>query len=437
MCAIAIGLILAGQACVGLSQVNAEARGGYTSRTQSTFSGEGRQLSDTERGRLFVEWHEPSVSRSLLDVPSIKLTGFLRLRSENGKNSEPVSWVQPICVGIVQEPDYKPKFDRGLPYHAFAVDEVVVNEISDWPPRDKSLKAGEFVVDFPTSSIRRGIEVEREFAVAISLGSLVSGTAKWSTDAPVVRGSIGKVKVPGQLRSSPTLQKINACSNGYGWHYDPKAAVRAANELRGLGREKALKALREYLKLTGRFERFGSGPTESERIDTADPSCVEYLVEFVFGDLRDRRDRLGEIDLYRDVPFHFVYREVINRIGSPDDYSEWIDRAEQSNKFITTRWRPPDDPLNVADEYFDRLKILGKYRPSESRPLRRPDGLKYHIRRQGVRLIKSESVLKALPTLDEKAVESDIAWQELKKAASDLRLRWDDERGEYMPTPKK
>jgi len=412
-----------------------EASGGYRSSTASPVEGSVRQLNSAEIERLRVVWNKPEIVSARRGDNRINLTGRLQLLLEDGKQTRPVDWPQPIAVAIAKNAGAPPSFDKGFPDEVFAVEFCTVNAKDQSFPAEITRKDGSFSALFALSEIHREIDVEREFAVALSLGQVVGQTAKWNSRDAVLKTSIGAARIPGQPKLNKVLKLINSCPDRYGGDYDPKIIIRTVNELRGLGRDGALMALDDYCNLASPIEHSSSRGRVPDEIDTADPSCLEYLVELLFGNLRERIDRQPEVELRRDIPFHREHHEFIMRSGPPRDFSDWVDRARTKGRFSSQKLRPADDPLSASDEYFaDLVPRLNAEEPEHLRngnSRKDRPAIQKHIRRQAIRLIKSDEILRALPSLNEKAANSDTRWQELKLEVAKLKIQWDERLQEY------
>src|SRR5262249_4443641 len=105
---------------------------------------------------------------------------------------------------------------------------------------------GEFTGRFRLSEIERPVGGKKAFQLGLCLGAKNGKQIPWATDQPVLPQSLTKVEIAGPESLSETMRLINGCPTPLGWDYDPAAAVRAANHLRGLGTEKAVAALREF-----------------------------------------------------------------------------------------------------------------------------------------------------------------------------------------------
>src|SRR5262249_15756454 len=153
------------------------------------------------------------------------------------------------------------------------------------------------------------------------------------------------------------LQLINACPTPLGWDYDPLAAVRAANHLRALGKDKAIDALREFASIACDDGYGGFDRVDPENIDTSNQWCLSTPLPLVFesADPRGEESRLREesITVRDGIPFHNVRIDATS--GWPAHTAPYVEWAAQHGKLIASPLRPTDHPLEAADA---RLKEL-------------------------------------------------------------------------------
>jgi hypothetical protein len=87
------------------------------------------------------------------------------------------------------------------------------------------------------------------------------------------------IEVPGPRPISPILQAINGAPSVDGERFNPVMLVRAVNRLHALGKEKAIKEMREYLKIAGDWDRAERDPAN---IDTSDYQCLFLIIRLLF-----------------------------------------------------------------------------------------------------------------------------------------------------------
>jgi hypothetical protein len=284
---------------------------------------------------------------------------------------------------------------------------------------------------------------------------------------------------PAQTALPSELQTLGRVRLGV-WHdpandYDPIALVRAVNELIPLGREEALRRLREYRELLGRDIVMDVGPLTDGPVgvDQADPYALVFIVRHLFAPRRGpgspaasgfQMVRVGKLDgrflelytfdgvptaqigmisecsraseqpCWRDYPFVdlnglplFAPRFLGGRTGYDVDPLAYVLWAEQYGEMRTTSLRPPDDPCAAIAALSD------------------PEGAEERLilRTQVYQLLAPVLGLPALsgtafengqevPDLWHKRVDRGN-WEALRTRIAERGLHWDLDRQQYAP----
>lgn len=388
-----------------------------------------KHITDDERESLRVSWISASVSPLDEAFPHLVVRGRLLRLTGDGKE-QPVDWLQPIRVVIAKTPGDRQDWTKGHMVEKSANGDFVVNWNED---KQEPVKNGEFAARIPIAQIERPIGEPGKFQVGLSLGEQAGQTMSWSNTMPVLPVTVHAIEVPGQPVLSGAVQAINGAPSSLGWDYDPAAMVRAVNALQVMGKEPAINALRDYLKLARVY-----GPRFEKRmaasIDTSDQSCLELLIPLAFERI-DPMEKLPERDLehvgYRlkherwpnfdvrledDIPFHVVWYG--GSIG-PRYTTAWlVDWAEDHGRLRHELLKPATDPLDAADRICDKVAKRSGMN----------DDLRRHIRLQALRMVRH--------LLAKDVAESNVIdpgqWTKLKLLVGQLHVRWDAERQEYV-----
>jgi hypothetical protein len=380
--------------------------------------------------RLRVVWEKPNrkVDEDRHRSAKLEIAGKLSLLQADGKTLKPVDWPLPISVVLSMRPDVKPDWSRrhdrrdSLWSENLVGRELIIGVQVSPDGRSEPIPLpkkpdGTFTATFYFGEIHSVIGATKPFQVGLCLGEKKGKAVTWRNEAPILPQTVQMVEVPGPKPISRTLQLINACPTPIGWDFDPIALVRAANHLRWLGKEKSIEALREFLKLA-----YDTGYTrdriDPENIDTSNQWCLATLVPVVFDDVGARDD----ITVCQGIPFHTV---VINGTsGWPGSTRRLVDAAAQRGKLIQKPFRPADNPLEAADALFEKI---GKSKDRDEGGF--SNGLHEHLREQAWRAVRHlvDPVRKQSPDLRYKAT-----WDKLKANAAQLKIRWDEEKQEYV-----
>src|SRR5262249_2082218 len=130
------------------------------------------------------------------------------------------------------------------------------------------------------------------------------------------------------------------------------------------------------------------------------------------------------------IPFHNVRFNLIT--GMTPKTWPLVDWAENHGKVIAGLLRPTDRPLEAADAAFEKLA-----RPDDLKvdQYDRP-GLRAHLRWQAWRTVQSAVEPQRAKPRDvfDEAFRTDAGWVELKARVARFKVRWDEQRQEYVAT---
>ena len=423
---------------------------------------EARQFTPDEQKRLTVEWAEPKVEQEPSPlpkhVPQFIISGKLLIESEDEKERRPVDWYQPITVVLSRTHLDRPDWSNGYSEEDSVWNGGVVNRgLRSEQSQTKPKKNGSFKVAFRLSELRRPVGATKAFQVG-----LVIEDRDLTNAGRVLRQSIKHINITGPRKLSRTLRLINGTPSPIGCGHNPVALIQAVNHLRSLGKEEAIKALREYLEIAydaGHYYYFD--PVYPESSDTSNRWRLATLIPLVFepektgeklpaggmevfierwksvGDGRDVNFDDQEyvlayeewvwpnnyITVWRGITFHNRY--VGGYTGWPESTAYLVEWADERGKIIEGRLRPMDDPFEAAEELYSRLADERRAGPEKALA-----ELRLHLRLQTWRMI-AHLVEPERKRPREMFDVSDQEWFKLKSKAAQLHIRWDEDRDEY------
>jgi hypothetical protein len=230
---------------------------------------------------------------------------------------------------------------------------------------------GEFLATVSPGAVCRTVGKNARFQVALSLGEKGGTSITWKNTVPVLPQSVTMLTIPGPPAIGKTMQIINGAPSYDQDDFNPARLVRAVNHLMPMGKEKAIRELREFLKIAR--DSVYETIRRDENIDTSDRTCVFLIVRLLFecaepsGELPDiatvpftpipeDKDKrywpLYPVHLQDDVPFFLVYGGGMG--GQPDQPERHVDWAEKHGRIRTKQLRPIDNPMLAAA----RLAVL-------------------------------------------------------------------------------
>jgi hypothetical protein len=418
-----------------LTQASREERGLTTESSSVTLKelpAEDRNLDEQQQKRLRVTWDKP---KRKIDKggrrPRLEICGTLSLLQKDGKTLKPVDWPLPVSVVLSRWPNKKLDWSRWHDRRDSLWSDILVGReliIGSRSTPDGGFEpiplpkkpAGVFTGTFPLSEIHSPIGGTKSFQVGLCLGEKKGKTVTWRNVVPILPQTVEMLEVSGPKPLSRTLQFINACPTPISWDFEPIALVRAANHLKSLGKDKAIASLREFLELA-----YDTGYTrdriDPENIDTSNQWCLASLVPLVFDNAGEKDD----ITVWQGIPFHTVV--ISGTSGWPSSTRPLVDAADQHGTLIEKPLRPANNPLEAADALFEKIA-----KPADRDLQGFGNGLRQHLREQAWRSIRH------LLDRSEKSpdLSSQAEWDKLKAKVVRLKIRWNEERQDYVAAEK-
>ncbi len=274
--------------------------------------------------------------------------------------------------------------------------------------------SGDPEVQGRVARIRREIDRRRLLETMVTEGWRLLATGPVD---PAVRAA-----VPDE-RLIPWVQLVHEAPSLLGSSFDPRPLVRAANELRLLGKEGALEVLREYERLC----LAAAGPFDDQKI--------LLLVRVLFEPLPGRAFPLPELGvpnlqlppgapgwplfplaLVDDVPF-LVVTGYFGCIARPADAAQlaWC----EENATVRNRPLEPGSPIAAADRLLASDPWSG---------LRCGGGPPAEVHRETVR----GQALRALASIRRLEEGADGDWARVSQSLEGLRPRWDPARQDFV-----
>ena len=422
------------------------------SHSEWGYPAKGHNPDANERKRLVVEWGKVSMGyidvKGSLDKPSpdrwiwkddnslrsdrmLSLRGKLLVESPDGKHRRPIDWVQGVRVIVSRLPDKRYDWSRRQEMH-----EVVWGDFA-------ICEKGEFLATVSPGEVCRAVGKDSRFQVALSLGEKNWTSITWKNTEPVLPQSVTTLKIPGPPAISKTMQIINGAPSYDQNNFNPAKLVRAVNHLTPMGKEKAIRELREFLKIAR--DTVNETIRRDENIDTSNKTCVFLIVRLLFeraepnGELPDiatipftpipeDKDKkywpLYPVHLEDDLPFFLVYGGGIG--GAPDQPERHIDWAEKHGRIRSKLLRPIDNPMLAAA----RLAAL----PQTKRLYQEdPDCCKDIPYRQAWNIIEDADpkLLKPRP-IPPANTRDEPDWDATVKAAAKLKIHWSEAEQRYI-----
>lgn len=409
------------------------------------------------RERVRVRWdpvqqHEKAEFDGL-HRRSLVFGGSVEVENAGGDRS-PLTFGLCAAVSIARKPEVELAND-----HAAHRTETVVRDTLLDPE-------GRFTVHVPAWSLQRVPGAVRRFQVVLAITDLEPAGSWRKVDHPL-ETSRAWLALPGPELLDPMLARIAAVSGPWPSTHDPIALVRVVNELRLLGKERAIAVLRDFWVRAGFAEfkeleprtQHPSRPAPVEgNIDMADPDAAYLIVRLLFSPppnpaSRDMR-RAGFFvnnDGYparfgwfvcedsehvwpsRDSPYPLLVQDDI-----PFMMPRWhgnfgtgvfgsmnpIDWAEKYGNLVTRPLHPTDDPLAAAEHVANSTGLD---------PKNDPRAQIWRSLSDVVGLPLPESVAEPKEWSDPQHVTDDD-WKRFRDAARAAGLRWDERDQRYVRT---
>lgn len=269
--------------------------------------------------------------------------------------------------------------------------------------------------------------------VPVSTGLAPDNAALAQAPAPVarIRQRGEKDEFPG-LPFAEEFSLINASPDLLGMNSpSPVALVRVVNYLHGLGKDRAIEVLREYVKYAPAEESSNQKVASQQRLLSILPLLfVPLKADAELPPPFRRPETRGEaawqpiyFSLEGDLPFH--KENFGGRTGMPDPARGYlVEWADKHARLRDKPLHPSDDPLKAADALCQTL-----LKDNEDQTGAYAEGLKMHMRQQARRSIEHLFPAAKKKRWSEWVIEDE--WQPLKDAAAKLKIRWDEKGQAY------
>ena len=400
-----------------------------------------------ERKRLVVEWGKVSMGYwdyeadpttwkdddSLSQHRRLSIRGRLLIESVDGKSRQPIDWLQGVRVVVSRLPDKKHDWSRRQEAYDAEWDSTVISA------------NGEFLATLSPAELRRPVEKEMRFQVALSLGQKEGTTITWRNTFAVLPQSVTMLPIPGPPAINETMQIINGAPSYEQQGFNPAKLVRAVNHLMPMGKEKAIHELREFLKIA-RGSTTGRATRVDENIDTSNNTCVFLIVRLLFEPLDPTKELpqirtvpfspapaqqdkkfwpLHPVFLQDDVPFFLVIGGGMS--GEPDQPNRHVDWAEKHGKIRSTPLRPLDNPMIAAG----RLMSLAQTKRLYDGPYRHDFKTMFYQQAWNIIVDANSEIPKPL-TFRSANTRNHPDWEERVKTASNLKIHWSEAEQKYI-----
>lgn len=356
--------------------------------------------SRTVQERLRVRWFEPEIDQL---GRSCTIAGELY----DPETELTITWRQPITVAIDRNEDKKGANSK------LGDRECIERECI------KTESSGKFRAIFDIRGIERDVGKAQVLSVYVAVGTqnvnVNEVTTRWSSEDPLLGLDQETLEIP----ANPKLDRIQFLLNEAGKHehsYQPAPIIRAINALHGLGKQKAVSAIEEHLKMLREGDQRSSG--EDDHVFTilrvlfepVDPT-TKFPVPRNFSASVDgeveKEWPLNPVVLVAGIPFK--YHRSMGGSGTPEIAASHLEFVKQSCVLRERPLKPTLNPIQAAEVLCDSQKIR-----LLDRKYSRPEAIDA-IREQ------------AISMLPKKYREQE--WSSVRETAGKLILEWDDERG--------
>jgi hypothetical protein len=374
---------------------------------------------------VVVEWSEPGIN----EIGHVcTIYGQLLVESETGERT-PVDWPQLIAVHLSRSPGESSDWSRGVDSESAANETVVVN------------LDGKFSVDIDLREVKSGFDDNRTLQAGVSLAKQTVTApdelrAEVGSSVPVMAKSVCMLVIPRAREQSEIIKLIDRAT---GWPDEDSSAVdliRASNALRELGREQALAALEEYLKLM-----WNGG------LNSADVNVIYGLIQCTFEPANPARKlprpyycfHLGgqrdstlaalwprePMDISNDIPW--LLGGPVGGSGPPHYPGNEILWIRRYGKLRDEPMRPADNPLVVAQAIMNepRFALLDQ----QIRDL-----AEAQLKRQSYAMVAD--LLPKIANDNWDRPEGERNWKMLLKESVKADIFWDESKQSYQAKEK-
>jgi hypothetical protein len=284
------------------------------------------------------------------------------------------------------------------------------------------------------------------FQIGITLGKVDwFKSVRFSNLWPVLPQTTGTISIPGPRPIDRTMQFINGSPRVRFYGYDPVRLIQAVNHLHGLGKDKSIQAMRDYLKLIG-FRHNRRPDPDPANLDDGNQEAIYLIVPLLF-EQANKADAEAAKQLWyamlaeprsdeekswpqypfaieNDIPF-LIGQGPSGWEGIPPYPDKLIDWAEKHGKLRAKPLRPSDNPLVAVENLLARKKPFPHFagRKSETE-------LRIQAWRAVRHLVAKDVPFEEWMTYFDFDVNQD--WQKYKHLADKLNIRWDEKRQQYV-----
>jgi hypothetical protein len=425
------------------------AQGEYHTETDGTYPKANHNPDGNEKSRLVVEWGPASMGyidhgsfvqkgdqywrtwkddKSLRPDRELSIRGRLLIESPDHTTRRSMDWVQGVRVIVSRLPDKSPDWSRRLEMHDAIWSDSVI-----WTK-------GEFLAELRPGEIQRAVGKEVPFQVALSLGEKQGTAITWRNKDAVLPQSVTMLKIPGPPPIDQAMQIINGAPSYDQRHFNPAKLVRAVNYLLPMGKDKAIRELREFLKVA---RMWPETKRVDDNIDTSDKTSVFLIVHLLFESAEpgqplpeiqtvpfspqpDEKSRADwpqfPVFLQDDFPFFLPCGGSMG--GLPDQPERHVDWAEKHGRLRAKPLRPLDNPIIAAARLIARPQTLRLYEHED---------FKKFLCRQAWNAIEDADSKITKPKPIRPPNEFDEPdWDARLKAAPNLNIHWDQAEQKYI-----
>ncbi len=351
--------------------------------------------------RLKVRWSAPMIDQL---GNNCTIAGEL-YDPETGKV---ISWRQPLTVGIERN-EFSPGATSKWSDYDFIEHDCTMTELN-----------GKFSVTFDIREFGRDLAKAQVHRVFLAVGTQeVDGErvrVLWTSEDALLKLDQETLEIP----ANPKLDPIQFLLNEAGKHehsYQPEPIIRVINALHRLGKQKAVAAIEEHLKMLREGDQRSSGEDDHvftilrvlfEPVDpTAKFPVPRNFSASVYGTEVEKEWPLNPIVLVGDIPFR--YHRSMGFTGLPEMAESHLEFVKQSCVLRERPLNPTLNPIQAAEVLCDSQKV------------RMLD--KKYSQPEAIDAIREQ----AISMLPKKYREQE--WNSVSETAGKQILVWEDERG--------
>ena len=355
------------------------------------------------------------------------VSGELQVSGDGQPQPTPVNWFQGVTVYMAKAPDTKLDWSKGMD------EKNTLGETAYVSPD------GMFTVNMDLRQTQSERLRKQPFQFGLALASHTGQgktrqTVVWKSSTPAIPATEQRLEVPAAQPNSRALRMIDRAS---GWPYqnpDGVALIRAVNTLQRLGKQRALAALEEYVRLTDR-----PGYRDESRIvlwiirvlfESIPPGdripIHGVAIWFVKPDSADGANwPLNPMAVVDDMPF-MLGRPVGHSGPGPHPASQ-IEWARRHGAIRGQPLKPTANPLRAAESiltspHFAQLKEDVQVEATRQ------------LREQALAMVAA--MLRPITLRCRDKEEMQLHWNDRLKQAHERDICWDTEREEFVAKGK-